>query len=317
MNSPNYNLSLPGRIGLGTAGIGGSAERHDQEVAAVKFALDFGYRMIDTAEIYGDGAGGAERIIGSALKAFGAARRSELFIISKVWPDNATRAGTVKACEASIERLGCKYLDLYLIHWRGPHAFAETLRGFDELLERKLVRNIGVSNFDIDDMKEWRREERRLGVRGTAKANETSYRLDRRGNEYGQFVWQRAHGFQPIAYCPLGQGELTRHPLLMELGRKRGVTAAQIALAWCLREPDVIVIPKSANPQRIEENFRAADVRLSAEELHQIDQVFPLRHRWLKGNPLLRHARSAVRRLVRSVKKPASRTIHTSPYGNI
>jgi diketogulonate reductase-like aldo/keto reductase len=317
VNFPNNILNLPARIGLGTAGIGGSAERRDQDIEAIKFALDIGYRLIDTAEIYGDGAGGAERVIGSALAAFGAARRPEVFIISKVWPDNATRAGTVKACEASIERLGCKYLDLYLLHWRGPHSFAETLRGFDELLERKLVRNIGVSNFDIDDMKEWRREERRLGVRAPAKANETSYRLDRRGNEYGQLAWQSANGFQTFAYCPLGQGELTRHPLLMELGRKRGATAAQMALAWCLRQPDMVVIPKSAHPQRIEENLRAADIRLSPEELQRIDQEFPLRHRWLKGNPLLRHARSAARRLVRIVKKPASRTVHSSPHGNI
>jgi diketogulonate reductase-like aldo/keto reductase len=315
VNFPNNILGIPGRIGLGTAGIGESAERRDQDVAAVKFALDIGYRLIDTAEMYAEG--GAERIIGSALAAFGAARRSELFIVSKVYPENASRAGTVKACEASIERLGCKYLDLYLLHWRGSHAFTETLRGFDELLERRLVRNIGVSNFDVDDVQEWRQAEQRVGVRAIAKANEISYRLTRRGIEYGQLAWQRAQGIQTIAYGPLGQGELTQHPVLMELGRKRGISAAQIALAWCLREPDMIVIPKSVNPQRIEDNFRAADVRLSPEELHRIDQAFPLRHRWLKGNPLLRHARSAARRLMRHVKKPASRTVNSATHGNI
>ncbi|MGA2860943.1 MAG: aldo/keto reductase [Steroidobacteraceae bacterium] len=314
MNFPNDILGVPGRIGLGTNGLGDSVERHDQDVAAVKFALDIGYRLIDTAGMYGNG--GAERVIGSALAAFGAARRSEVFIISKVYPENASRTGTVKACEASIERLGSKYIDLYLLHWRGSHPFAETLRGFDELLERKLVRNFGVSNFDVDDLQEWRRAERQVGVRATAKANEVSYSVDRRGMEYGQLDWQRAHGIQAIAYGPLRQGDLPQHPVLVELGRKRGVSPAQIAIAWCLRVPDMIVIPKSAHPQRIEDNFRAADVRLSPEELHRIDQAWPLRHRWLKGNPLLRHARSAARRLIRIVKKPASRTVDSATQGN-
>jgi diketogulonate reductase-like aldo/keto reductase len=310
---PNNILGLPGRIGLGTNGLGDSAERHDQDVAAVKFALDLGCRLIDTAEIYG--AGGAERVIGSALAAFGPTRRSDVFIISKVFPENASRTGIVKACEASVERLGCKYIDLYLLHWRGSHPFTETLRGFDQLLERNLIRNFGVSNFDIDDLLEWRRAERKVGVRATAKANEISYSVDRRGMEYGQLAWQRANGIQSIAYGPLRQGTLIQHPVIVELGRKRGVSPAQIALAWCLNEPDMVVIPKSSNPQRIEDNFRAADIRLTPEELDRIDQAFPLRHRWLKGNPLLRHARSAARRLIRIVKKPPSRTVDPAPHG--
>jgi len=314
VNLPNNILGIPGRIGLGTNGLGDVAERHDQDVAAVKFALDIGYRVIDTAEIYG--MGGAERIIGSALAAFGAARRSEVFIISKVFPENASRAGIVKACEASVERLGSKYIDLYLLHWRGSHPFAETLRGFDELLERKLVLNFGVSNFDIDDLLEWRRAERKVGIRAGAKANEISYSVDRRGMEYGQLAWQRRHGIQPIAYGPLRQGDLIKHPVIAELGRERGVSPAQIAIAWCLHQPDMIAIPKSANPQRIEDNFRAADVCLTPEELHRIHQAFPLRHRWLKGNPLLREARSAARRLIRMVKKPPSRTIDPLPNVN-
>ncbi len=314
MNFPNNILGLPGRIGLGTNGLGDSAKRHDQDVAAVKFALDIGYRLIDTAEIYGNG--GAERVIGAALAAFGAARRSEVFIISKVFPEHASRAGIVKACEASVERLGSKYIDLYLLHWRGSHPFTETLRGFDKLLERDLVRNFGVSNFDVDDLQEWRRAERKVGIRAPAKANEISYSVDRRGMEYGQLAWQRAHGIQSIAYGPLRQGDLTQQPVLVELGRKRGVSSAQIALAWCLRVPDMIVIPKSANPQRIEDNFRAADVHLTPEELDRIDQAYPLRHRWLKGNPLLRLARSTARRLVRIVKKPPSRTIDPGPPGS-
>jgi diketogulonate reductase-like aldo/keto reductase len=312
---PNNILEIPGRIGLGTAGLGEPGADQDREVAVVNFALDTGYRLIDTAEMYA--AGGAERVIGRALKAFGASRRSELFIISKVYPENASHAGTVKACEASLERLDSEYIDLYLLHWRGPHAFTETLRGFDELLERKLVRNIGVSNFDVDDLLEWRKAERRVGIRATAKADEISYRLDRRGIEYGQLAWQRAHGIQTIAYGPLGQGELTQHPVLMEIGRKRGISAAQIALAWCLREPDIVVITKSAKPERIADNFGASTVSLTAEELARIDQAFPLRHRWLKGNPLIRYARSTARKLIRQVKKPASRTATSPTHGHV
>lgn len=314
MNFPNNLLGMPGRIGFGTAGIGESTDRREQDIGAVKFALDIGYRLIDTAEMYGNG--GAEHIIGSALKAFGPARRSELFIVSKVYPDNATQAGTVRACEASLERLGCDYLDLYLLHWRGPHAFTETLAGFDELLKRGLVRNIGVSNFDIDDIKEWRAAERRVGVRNGTKVDEISYRLTRRGIEYGQIAWMRTHGIQPIAYGPLGQGELTQDPTLVELGQKRGVSAAQMALAWCLRQPDMVVIPKSVNPKRIEDNFNATSLQLNTEELQRIDQAFPLRHKWLKGNPLLRHARSAARRLIRIVKKPTSRTVDSGEPGH-
>lgn len=280
--------------------MGESAARRDEEVAAVKFALDIGYRVFDTAELYGDG--GCERIIGSALSAFGAARRSELFVISKVVAANASRADTVRSCEASIERLGCDYLDLYLLHWRGTIAFTETLRAFDELLQRRLVRHIGVSNFGVDDFEEWREAEQRVGVRAKAICNQLPYRVDARGIEYGLLSWQRARGIQMMAAEPLGRGTLPQHPFLVELGRERGVSAAQVALAWCLREPDVVVIPESVHPQRIEDNLRAADLRLSPEELNRIDQAFPLRQRWLRQNRLLRTARSTVRRVIRRLK---------------
>jgi len=305
VNSPDHPLHFPDRIGLGTSGLGESPARRDQEVAAVKFALDNGYRLIDTAEMYGEVN---ERVIGSALSAFGAARRSELFIISKVLPDNASRAGTVRACETSIERMGCHYVDLYLLHWRGPHPFAETVSAFDELLQRGLVRNIGVSNFSIEDLEEWRKVERRVGLRSTAKCNEVSYRIDRPGIEFGLLDWHRAHGIQTIGYGPLGQGELPKHPLLVELGQKRGVSAAQIALAWCLRQPDIITIPKSADPKRLLENRRALDLKLSPEELAQIEKAFPVRLRWLRQNKLLRQTRSVMRRAAALVLPAAARS---------
>jgi diketogulonate reductase-like aldo/keto reductase len=299
LNSPDNALRFPGRIGLGTRGLGESEAQRDQEIAAVRSALDMGYRVFDTAELYGEGN---ERILGGAFSAFGAARRSELFIVGKVLPDNASRAGTVQSCEATVKRLGCEYLDLYLLHWRGPHALTETMRAFDDLLQRGLVRNIGVSNFSVDDLEEWRELEKVVGLRSTVKCNQISYRVDRRGIEYGLLAWHRAHGIASMAYGPLGEGALTQHPLLVEIGRERGVSAGQIALAWCLREPDIVVIPKSSNVQRMQDNFGASNVHLNPAELARIDQAFPLRLRWLKQNPLLRQARSAVRRLKRRLK---------------
>jgi diketogulonate reductase-like aldo/keto reductase len=296
-NEVGATLHFPGRIGLGTWPIGESGAQRDYEIAAVRHALDIGYRLLDTAENYADG--GAERIIGIALKAFGAARRSELFIVSKVAANNATRDGVVRACEASIQRLGCDYLDLYLLHWRGPHPFTETLRGFQDLLRRGLIRHAGVSNFGVDDLRQWLEAERSVGLPAPTRCNQMQYSADVRGIEYELLAWQRERAIQTMAYSPLGRGSLTNNALLTRLGRERGLSAAQIALAWCLREPDVVAIAKSANPQRIVENLRAAELRLSPQELQQIDHEFPLRFLRLRQSRVFRHAKSAVRRLVR------------------
>jgi diketogulonate reductase-like aldo/keto reductase len=277
--------------------MGESSALREQEIAAVQHALELGYRLLDTAEKYGDG--GAERIIGRALQGFGAARRSELFIVSKLVPENATREGVVRACEASIQRMGCHYLDLYLLHWRGPHPFTETLRGFGELLRRGLIRHVGVSNFGVDDLRQWLAAERTVGLPAATRCNQMPYSVDVRGIEYELLPWQREHAIQTMAYSPLGRGALANNALLTRLGRERAVSAAQLALAWCLREPDVIAIAKSANPQRIEENLRATQLRLSAEELRQIDREFPLRFRRLRQSRVYRHTKSAVRRLIR------------------
>src|SRR5665213_3381930 len=160
---------FPARIGLGTWEMGVSAAHRSREITAVKHALDVGYRVFDTAEMYADG--GAERIIGSALKTFGPARREQLYIVSKVLPGNASRIGTARACEASIERMGCGYLDLYLLHWPGQHPFSETLRGFDDLLRRGLIRRFGVSNLDTDDLQRWLRAEQSLSLAATTVCN--------------------------------------------------------------------------------------------------------------------------------------------------
>lgn len=273
MNASGNTLRFPGRLGLGTWKMGESRSAHAREVVAVTRALEVGYRLFDTAEMYADGA--AERILGEALRSFGAAQRSRLCIVSKVLPENASRTGTVRACEASIERIGCDYLDLYLLHWRGSHPFAETLRGFDELLRRGLIRAFGVSNFDVDDLAGWLEDEKRVGVTGSTHCNQLDYSLDTRQIEAQLLAWQRARDIQTMAYSPLGRGALTRHPLLLQLARARGTSAAQIALAWCLREPDVVAIPKSADPKRVEENWQADGLQLSSDELEQLDRAFP------------------------------------------
>lgn len=279
---------IPFRIGLGTYGLGERAEDRDRDVGAVKHALDVGYRLIDTAEIYGQG--GAERVIGEAVGAFG--RRSELYIVSKVDGSNATCDGAVRACEASIARMGCDYIDLYLLHGPDPRRFQQTLRGFSELLRTGRVRHIGVSNFSVSDLEEWLSLARNLGIATPVACNQMPYSADAPGIEHELLPYQRAHGIQTMAYSPLGRGTLASHPTLVRMGRERGLSAAQLALAWCLREPDIVVIPKSADHRRMEDNLRAAAVILSREEIALIDRSCGPSFRWLRRNAILRRARS-------------------------
>jgi len=273
MSAPGEPMQFPGRIGLGTWKMGESRAARAQEIAAVSHALALGYRLIDTAEMYADG--GAESVIGAALKAFGSARREELCIVSKVLPSNASRRGTVRACEASIARMGCGYLDLYLLHWPGSHPFAETLAAFEDLRQRGLIRHFGVSNLDLAEMMRWEEAEKRLGSPARTQCNQLYYSCEARGIEFELLPWQRARGIRTMAYSPLGQGALSRHQALRRIALERQATAAQIALAWAIREPDVVAIPKSVDLRRIEDNLRAAELQLSATELAQIEQAFP------------------------------------------
>jgi diketogulonate reductase-like aldo/keto reductase len=200
--------------------------------------------------------------------------------------------------------MGCDYLDLYLLHWPGVIPFVETLRGFALLTQRKLIRNYGVSNFSVDDLQRWLLAERSLGLRSTLQCNQVPYCAEARGFESILQPWQRARGIQTMAYWPLGRdgtAGLARHPLLQQLGRERGATAAQIALAWCVREAEVVAIPKSTNHSRLEENLRAGELRLSGHELQQIDQAFPIRLKWLRQLLWLHQLRS---KLVRLAHRP-------------
>lgn len=259
-------------LGLGTWRMGENARSRKQEVAAVRFALEAGYRLIDTAEMYGEG--GAEEVIGAALAdAIGnrVVRREELFIVSKVYPHNASRQGVVSACERSLKRLGIEHVDLYLLHWRGQHALSATVEGFEALRGAGRIRHWGVSNLDAEDMEElWRAK----GGSACA-ANQVYYSASERGVEFDLLPWQRRHRVPLMAYCPIDQGAAAKDRTLGAIGARRGATAAQVALAWVLRHPDVIAIPKAVREEHLRENLAAAAIELTAEELAEIDRAFP------------------------------------------
>jgi diketogulonate reductase-like aldo/keto reductase len=235
------------------------------EVAALQVGLDLGMTLIDTAEMYGNGA--AEELVGEAV----AGRRDEVFLVSKVLPSNATRRGTVTACERSLRRLRTDRLDLYLLHWRGPTPFEETLAVFEELVQAGKVRYWGVSNFDPDDMEEL------VGVPGggSAATDQVLYNLTRRGIEYDLLPWCREHNIPIMAYSPIEQGRLLSHPELKKVAARRDATLAQVALAWVLTREGVLPIPKAGTPEHVRENRAALDVRLTKEDLATLDRAFP------------------------------------------
>ncbi len=259
-------------IGLGTWHMGESRAAAQAEVNAVLHALERGVRVIDTAEMYADG--GAERIVGQALKAFGAQRRDSLCIVTKVLPMHATRDGTIAACEASLRRLGIDYVDLFLLHWEGNVPYERTLEGFAALRERGLIREWGVSNFDLAELDAWCSAERRLGLQHCA-ANQVYYSLLARGPEFDLLPAMRNRQMPLMAYTPLGSGELAQDSGLAAIAQPLGLTAAQLALAWAVRSGGVVAIPKSSTPARIDENLAAAAVKLDADTLARIDGLYP------------------------------------------
>lgn len=251
-------------LGQGTWFFGEDAAAAGDEVASIRLGLDLGMTLVDTAEMYGDG--GAEVVVGEAI----AGRRDEVFLVDKVLPYHATRRGTVRACEASLDRLGVEHIDLYLLHWRGGVPLADTIAGFDDLLAAGKIRYWGVSNFDVDDM-------RRLAGAPhgeQVQTNQILYNLTRRGPEYDLLPLLRDGGVPAMAYSPIEQGRLLGHPVLGELAPRHNATPAQIALAWVLRTDGIIAIPRSANLAHVRQNAAARDVRLSAEDLRALDAAF-------------------------------------------
>lgn len=252
-------------LGQGTWNMGEIWANREEEIRALRAGIDLGMTVIDTAELYGDGR--SESLVGEAIEGC----RDKVFLISKVKPSHATRKGTMKACENSLKRLGTDYLDLYLLHWKGRVPFEETMETMLELQKEGKIRQWGVSNMDTTDM-----EQIYDLIQGnTCAANEVLYNLTRRGIEYDLLPWCFSHHLPIIAYSPIEQGRLLEHPLLKELARKHEVTPAQVALAWVMRKPGVIAIPKASTVKHVEENFKALTLHLMEEDLKILDRIFP------------------------------------------
>lgn len=252
-------------LGQGTWYLGESAGRRSSEIAALQLGIDLGMTLIDTAEMYG--SGGAEELVGEAI----AGRRDEVFIVSKVLPQNASRRRTIAACEGSLRRLRTDRLDLYLLHWRGHPPLAETLDAFATLVDAGKIRYWGVSNFDPSDMEELAR----LPGGGAVATNQVLYNLTRRGIEYGLLPGCLARGIPIMAYSPIEQGRLLGHARLKAVAARHGVTPAQVAIAWVLRGEGVFTIPKAGTLQHVRDNRAALELRLTAEDLADLDHAFP------------------------------------------
>ncbi|GLR09165.1 hypothetical protein COO59_03065 [Mixta theicola] len=263
------DLTLPA-IGQGTWYMGEKADRRQQEVAALQAGLECGLTVIDTAEMYADG--GAEEVVGEALQG----RRDRAWLVSKFYPWNAGDVDAVEACERSLKRLKTDYLDLYLLHWRGNVPLEETIRAMEKLQQQGKIRRWGVSNFDCDDMQELWQEP----GGGACAANQVLYHLASRGIEFDLLPACRQRQLPIMAYCPLAQAgrlrrDLMTNPELSEMAHQLGISVAQLLLAWVIRHPGVMAIPKASSISHVRENGAALTVTLDETHLRQIDLLFP------------------------------------------
>lgn len=262
-------VALPGgervpALGQGTWFMGEDRAARKDEVAALQLGLDLGLTLIDTAEMYAEG--GAEEVVGEALQG----RRAQAFVVSKVYPHNASRQGAIAACERSLKRLKTDHIDLYLLHWRGQVPLAETVQAFEALQRAGKIRHWGVSNLDRDDMQElW-------GIPGGpgCAVNQLLYNLSRRGIEWDLQPWLRQRGVPVMAYSPIEQARLLRHQGLQGFARRHGMTPAQAALAWLLGQEDVIAIPKAGHAAHVRDNAAARDIDLDAAQRAELDRLF-------------------------------------------
>lgn len=252
-------------LGQGSWGMGEKPGRRAAEVAALRRGLELGLTLIDTAEMYGEG--GAEEVVGEAV----AGRRDSVFLVSKVYPHNASAKGTLAACERSLRRLRTDRLDLYLLHWRGAHPLTETVAAFERLRRDGKIRHWGVSNLDTDEMAEL------AAVPGGAgcATDQVLYNLVRRGPEWDLLPWCRERRMPVMAYSPIEQGRLRTDGVLAEIGREIGATPFQVALAWVLARPGVLAIPKASRLDHVEANAGALDLALTEDQLARIDREFP------------------------------------------
>ncbi|ALF09455.1 aldo/keto reductase [Parageobacillus thermoglucosidasius] len=257
-------------IGQGTWHMGEKPQEKAKEIKALQLGIELGMKVIDTAEMYGNGA--SERLVGEAIKG----RRDDVFLVSKVYPHNAGLDKISTACENSLKRLGTDYLDLYLLHWRGRIPLEETIEGMEKLRKEGKILRWGVSNFDTDDMKElWNTTNG-----SNCATNQVLYHLGSRGIDFDLLPWHREHHVPIMAYSPLAQGgalrkQLLTDPIVNEIAKKYNVKPLQIALAWTIRTNDVIAIPKAGQEQHVLENAEAAAIELTQEDLKRLDEAFP------------------------------------------
>ena len=264
------HVTLPGgesvpALGMGTWMIGEDAATRAEEIASLQQGIDLGMALIDTAEMYGEGA--SEKLVGEAIRG----RRERVFLVSKVYPHNAGRKAAQAACERSLRRLGIECLDLYLLHWRGSVPFAETIEAFETLKAQGKIRHWGVSNLDTEELQEW------VDTPGGAAVavDQVLYNLTRRGIEWDLLPWCQTRRIPVMAYSPVEQARLLRHSGLCELAGRLGMTPAQVALAWLLQRDAVIAIPKTSTRQHLEENFAALRFSLEADVVAELDRLFP------------------------------------------
>lgn len=256
--------SIP-NLGLGTWYMGENRASRTAEIAALRSGIEYGARLIDTAEMYGEGE--AEKIVGEAMSGY----RDHLYLVSKFYPFHAAREQVIKACDRSLRRLNTDYLDLYLLHWRGSVPFEETLEALYRLKSQGKIRDYGVSNLDTEDMKAFCQSD----VQAQCATNQVLYNLAHREAEWSLKPFCESRGISVMAYCPLDQGSLLTHPALAQLAAEHHATPAQIALAWLLKQPGVIAIPKSASPQRVKENLDSSGIILTDDDCRTLDTVFP------------------------------------------
>jgi diketogulonate reductase-like aldo/keto reductase len=252
-------------LGMGTWRMGENMAMRAKEIETLRLGLELGVNLIDTAEMYGEGR--TEELVGEALDH----RRDQAFVVSKVYPHNASRSGVPAACERSLRRLRSDRIDLYLLHWRGSVPLEETIEAFTMLQRQGKIRYYGVSNFDVTDMEElWR-----VPGGSSTTTNQVLYNLKRRGIEWDLLPWLRERRVPVMAYSPIEEGQLPLEKGLATVARKSDLTAAQLALAWLFSSNDVIVIPKTSSPSRLQENLRALNHKLTSDQFAELDGLFP------------------------------------------
>ncbi|QKC85908.1 aldo/keto reductase [Mesorhizobium sp. NZP2077] len=252
-------------LGQGTWKMGEDSRRRADEVSALKLGLDLGITLIDTAEMYA--SGGAEEVVAEAI----AGRRDETFLVSKVLPSNASRAGVQRACENSLKRLRTDRIDLYLLHWPGSVPLAETVEAFEALRKAGKIRHWGVSNFDTEEMEDLVS----VANGGNVQTNQVLYNLVRRGLEFDLAHWSRQRGIPLMAYSPVEQGALARNARLDAVAARHNATPAQIALAWVMQQEGVIAIPKASSQEHVRQNFAALDIKFTPQDIADLDRAFP------------------------------------------